>query len=90
MISKLEDMDEHHRDKVNTSIVSDVDVQYYMAYVTEDLEEEERKELLHTIVNLYVTICGFSDCGWKCTSKKRGRNYRSQRAFAANLVARNR
>ena len=52
MISKLEDMDEHHRDKVNTSIVSDVDVQYYMACVTEDLEEEERKELLHTIVNL--------------------------------------
>ena len=59
MISKIEDMDEHHRDKVNTSIVGDVDVQYCMDCVTENLEEE-RKELLHKIVNLYVTVRGFS------------------------------
>ena len=31
-----------------------------MDCVTEDLEEEERKELLQTIVSLYVTVLGFS------------------------------
>ena len=41
-ISKVEDKDEHFRDKVNTSIVSDVDVQYYMDCVTDDLIVEER------------------------------------------------
>ena len=48
MISKVEEMDERYRDNVNvnTSIIGDVDVQYYMDCVTEDLEEEERKELL--------------------------------------------
>ena len=30
MISKVEEMDEYYRDKVNTSIIGDVDVQYIL------------------------------------------------------------
>ena len=59
MISKVEEMDEHYRDNVNTSIIGDVDIQYYMDCVTEDLEEE-RKEVLQQTVRLYVTVRGFS------------------------------
>ena len=65
MISKVEEMDEHYRDKVNTSIIGDVDVQYYIDCVTEDLEEEEKKELLQQIESLYVTVVAFPLQDWR-------------------------
>ena len=59
-VSKIHDMDDHFKTKVTTSILADVDVNYYMACATEDLDEPARNELLSEIVNLYVTVRGFS------------------------------
>lgn len=60
IVSKIHDMDDRFKAKVTTSILADVDVNYYMARATEDLDELARNELLTEIVNLYVTVRGFS------------------------------
>ena len=53
-------MNDEFKYKVKTAIFDDVDVKYYMDCVTEDLEDDERKELLEKMVNLYITVRGFS------------------------------
>ena len=57
-IANIQDMDQTFKNRVISSIIADVDVQYYMECTTEDLDEDERKELLLRIVNLYTTIRG--------------------------------
>ena len=59
-IANVQDMDQKFKDRVVSSIIADVDVQYYMECATEDLDEDERKELLLRIVNSYITVHGFS------------------------------
>ena len=57
---KILDMDETFKNKVIKSIRADIDVNYYMGRVAEDVDESVRNELLAEIVNLYVTVRGFS------------------------------
>ena len=59
-VSRVTDMNDEFKYKVKTAIFDDVDVKYYMDCVTEDLEDDERKELLEKMVNLYITVRGFS------------------------------
>ena len=42
------------------SIVADVDVQFYMDRAAEDLEIEEKVELLGMIVDIYIVVRGFA------------------------------
>ena len=58
--SKIEDMNDGCRVKLKVAIVEDIDVQHYFQRVTEDLEEEEQKSLLSLVVDLYITVRGFS------------------------------
>ena len=42
------------------SIVADVDVQFYMDRAAEDLEIEEKLELLGMMVDIYIVVRGFA------------------------------
>ena len=54
------DMEDGFCTLVKQSIVEDVDVQFYMGRVAEDLDIEEKAELLSMIVDIYVVVRGFS------------------------------
>ena len=54
------EMEDGFSEQVKQSIIEDVDVQFYMGRVTEELDSEEQAELLRLIVELYIVVCGFS------------------------------
>ena len=53
-------MEDGFSEQVKQSIIEDVDVQFYMGRVTEELDGEEQAELLRLIAELYIVVCGFS------------------------------
>ena len=57
---KMVGMDDCFRAEVKQSIVEDVDMQFYMGRVAEDLDKEEKAELLSMIVDIVVQGFSFS------------------------------
>ena len=54
------EMEDGFSEQVKQSIIEDVDVQFYMGRVTEELDGEEQAELLRLIAELYIVVRGFS------------------------------
>ena len=57
---RVVDMQDEFRTHVKESIVADVDVQFYMDRAAEDLETEEKVELLGMMVDIYIVVRGFA------------------------------
>ena len=57
---RVVDMQDEFRAHVKESIVADVDVQFYMDRAAEDLEMEEKVELLGMMVHIYIVVRGFA------------------------------
>ena len=53
---RVVDMQDEFRAHVKESIVADVDVQFYMDRAAEDLEIEEKAELLGMMVDIYIVV----------------------------------
>ena len=53
-------MDDGFSTQIKRSVVEDVDVQFYMGKVAEDLDDEEKAELLCMIADVYIVVRGFA------------------------------
>ena len=54
------EMEDGFSEEVKQSIIEDVDVQFYMGRVTEELDGEEQAKLLRLIAEFYIVVRGFS------------------------------
>lgn len=57
---RIADMQDESRTQLKESIVADVDVQFYMDRAADELEKEEKSELLRMIVDIYIVVRGFA------------------------------
>ena len=80
---RIADMQDESRTQLKESIVADVDVQFYMDRAADELEKEEKSELLRMIVDIYIVVRGFAlhaHC-WNPTSKYKKRHCKNLVVF---------
>ena len=57
---KLNNITTNLRDKVKERVLEDENVQFYWCMLTTDIEDDKAKILLTMIVDLFITVRGFS------------------------------